>query len=201
MFIHLHLTEERAGTLALYALGLLSDEERFALDSHLTEGCVVCASEISRCGELLAELTNRVGADPPGALRQRFLDSIRAQVAPSPAASPLIFERDGLSVLRTSEMEWNSVAKGLAVKVLFDDTAREMTTTIVRLDPETFYPAHQHNGTEEVYVLQGELQVEGVNLQPGDFCLSRPETIHQGSYSKRGCTLMVKSSKHDQVLR
>ena len=200
MSIHLHLTEERAETLALYALGLLSDQERFALDSHLTEGCIVCAGEISRCGELLAELTNKVGLDPPDALRQRLLNSIRTRVAPSTGASPLIFERGGLSVLRTAEMEWKSVAKGLAVKVLFDDTAREMTTTIVRLDPETFYPAHQHNGTEEVYVLQGELQVEGVNLQPGDFCLSRPETVHQGSYSKRGCTLMVKSSKHDLVL-
>ena len=201
MSTHQHLTEQLAEKLTSYVLGLLTNQERLTIESHLAEGCAVCLDELARCGQAMAELANTVWETPAAALRQRLKEEIHPKEAPLHPASPVIFDEDGLSVLRTSEMEWKLVAKGLSVKVLFDDSARNMTTTIVRLDPETFYPAHQHKGIEEVFILQGELRVEGVQLRAGDFCLSQPDTVHQGSYSKSGCTMVVKSSKHDTVLR
>lgn len=86
------------------------------------------------------------------------------------------------------------------MKVLFEDSANEMTTLLIRMGAESIYPTHRHKGVEEVYVLEGELLVEGVELGAGDFCLSQPESIHQSTYSKSGCLLVVKTSKHDEVL-
>lgn len=198
---HTHLTDEIAETTSLYALGAMSETERASMDEHLAQGCAVCESEIGRYGDLLARWVETNAVTAPSSLRDKLIESIREESTPVPrAVSPIVFEDAGLIVLRTSQMEWSTLSPGLSVKVLFDDKEREVTTTLLRLAPGAMYPAHRHKSVEEVYVLQGELQVEGVDLRPGDFCLAQPDTIHEGSYSKTGCVLVVKSSKHDEVL-
>ncbi len=168
------------------------------MEEHLAQGCAVCESEISRYCDVLARWTETNAVSAPSALRDRLLESIRKKSAlPSRPISPVIFEEAGLIVLRTSQMEWTSPSPAFSVKVLFDDKAHDMTTTIVRMEPGTIYPPHRHKRVEEVYVLQGHLQVE---LQEGDFCLSQPDTVHQGSYSKTGCLLVVKTSKYDEIV-
>ena len=201
MPFHSHLTDEIADSTALYALGIMSDMERAWMEEHLAEGCSVCEFEIGRYGNLLAQWTETNGVAAPSSLRDRLLESLhKKSPPPSRPQSPVIFDEAGLIVLRTSQMEWTSPLPGHSVKVLFDDKAHDMTTTIVRMEPGTIYPAHRHKRVEEVYVLQGQLQVEGIELQEGDFCLSQPDTVHQGSYSKTGCLLVVKTSKHDEIV-
>jgi quercetin dioxygenase-like cupin family protein len=199
---HRQSTDELVDAAALYALGLLSESERSSMDQHLSEGCVVCESEIGRCGDLLAKWAEETPVAAPPALRRKLLQSLREkQKSLSETGSPIVFDDAGLLVLRTTQMEWQSPSPGFSVKVLLDDSERDVTTSLVRMAPGTLYPAHRHKGIEEVYVLQGDLRVEGVELVQGDYCLSQPETIHQGSYSELGCLLMVKTSKHDEVLR
>lgn len=198
---HTHLTDKIAETTSLYALGAMAETERASMEEHLAQGCAVCESEIGRYGDLLARWVETNSVTAPPSLRDKLLDSIREKSTPgSRSVSPILFQENGLIVLRTPQMEWSTLSPGLSVKVLFDDKEREVTTTLVRLAPGTLYPAHRHKSVEEVYVLQGELQVEGVDLRPGDFCLAQPYTVHQASYSKSGCLLVVKSSKHDEVL-
>lgn len=87
------------------------------------------------------------------------------------------------------------------MKVLFEDSRNDMSTILLRMGAGSIYPPHRHKGVEEVYVLEGELQVEGMELAAGDFCLSQPESVHQSTCSKSGCLLLLKTSKHDEVLR
>jgi len=198
---HNHLTDEIAETASLYALGVMPETERSSMEEHLAQGCAVCESEIGRYGDLLARWVQTNPVTASSSLRDKLLESIREKSAPaSRTVSPILFEDAGLIVLRTSHMQWTSPSPGLSVKVLFDDQEHDVTTTIVRMEPGTIYPAHRHKSVEEVYVLQGHLQVEGVELQEGDFCLSQPDTVHQGSYSKTGCLLVVKTSKHDEIV-
>jgi quercetin dioxygenase-like cupin family protein len=202
MLSHTHLTDDIAETTSLYALGVMSETERAKMEEHLAQGCALCESEISRYGDLLARWIETNAVTAPTSLRDKLLESIREKsAAPSRPVSPILFEDAGLLVLRTSQMEWTSPSPGFSVKILFDDQENDMITRIVRLEPGTTYPPHRHKKVEEVYVLQGHLQVEGVDLREGDFCLSRPDTVHQGSFSKTGCLLVVKTSKHDETYR
>jgi anti-sigma factor ChrR (cupin superfamily) len=59
----------------------------------------------------------------------------------------------------------------------------------------SLYPSHRHKGIEQVYVRAGELQVEGMELTAGEFCLSHPESVPQNTDSQPGCLRMVKTSK------
>lgn len=199
---HPSLTDEIAECAALYALGLLSESERSSLDRHLAEGCSVCQAEVSRCGDLLASWALEMALSPPSSLRQKLLQTIHEKAnTPAGPCSPVLLDKSGLMALRTALMEWKrGPTPGLWVKVLFDDPERDMTTTLVRMNPGALYPSHRHKGVEEVYILEGKLQVEGVELEEGDFCLSQPNTVHQGSYSKTGCLLVVKTSKRDEIL-
>jgi quercetin dioxygenase-like cupin family protein len=200
---HPQLTDEIADSAAQYALGLLPDSERSSLEQHLAEGCLICESEIGRCADLLASWAKQEASlSAPLELRQRLLQNLGEKpnlpVAPS---SPILFNRSGIMLLRTTAMEWGpGPTPGLQVKVLFDDPRSEMTTVLIRMSPGALYPSHRHKGVEEVYVLEGELLVEGMKLCAGDFCLSQPESVHQSTYSGSGCLLVVKTSKHDEVL-
>jgi|SRR5450432_330383 len=88
---HLRLTDEIAESAALYALGLLSKSERSSIERHLAEGCSVCQTEISRCGDSLALWSQQGAVAPRASLRQKLLQSIRErQVTSAKANSPIL---------------------------------------------------------------------------------------------------------------
>lgn len=200
---HLQLTDEVAESAALYALGVLSEAECSAIEQHLAEGCAICQSEINRCCDLLATWAQETGISAPPSLRLKLLQSIRSQNDDSAKdQSAVLLNKPGIKLLRTKRMNWNpGPGPGMWTKVLFNDTENDLSTLLLRMSAGSLYPTHRHRGVEEVYVLEGELQVEGMELVEGDFCVSQPESIHQSAYSKSGCLLMVKMSKHNEVLR
>src|SRR5579863_7488837 len=94
---HQQKTEEVAESAALYALGVMSEAERSALERHLGEGCSVCQTEINRCGELIAALAQGAAVSPPASLRQKLLQTIRqAPTALPSTGSPVLLEKSGL---------------------------------------------------------------------------------------------------------
>jgi anti-sigma factor ChrR (cupin superfamily) len=200
---HLNLTDEVAESAALYALGVLSETECSATEQHLAEGCAICQSEINRCCDLLATWAQETEISAPPSLRQKLLRSIRSQKDDSGKDQPeVLLNRSGVKLLRPTRMNWNpGPSPGMWTKMLFNDTENDVSTLLLRMSAGSLYPTHRHRGVEEVYVLEGELQVEGMELVAGDFCVSQPESVHQSAYSKSGCVLMVKTSKHDEVLR
>ena len=50
---------------------------------------------------------------------------------------------------------------------------------------------HHHHGAEHVYLLDGDLWSDGVELSPGDYLRADANTDHGGLYSKRGCHALV----------
>jgi anti-sigma factor ChrR (cupin superfamily) len=53
------------------------------------------------------------------------------------------------------------------------------------------YPAHDHAGYEELYVLSGDLETEGRLLGPGDFLHAEPGSHHNPLHSPHGCTALL----------
>ena len=51
------------------------------------------------------------------------------------------------------------------------------------------------------FLLEGELTVEGVKLQPGDYVTLNLSSVHQASLTKTGCLFMLRACELDEGLR
>jgi anti-sigma factor ChrR (cupin superfamily) len=64
-------------------------------------------------------------------------------------------------------------------------------TSVVRYQPESSFPAHDHPEGEEILVLEGVFSDEHGDWPAGTFLLN-PEGFRHAPYSKDGCLLLVK---------
>lgn len=119
----------------------------------------------------------------------------------APLSPVFLRDRSGLLFARTEEIEWRlGMAPGCERKVLFVDDQQEAVTSLVRMDAGTHFPAHRHAGTEEVFIISGDLVVEGQLMNPGDYCRAEANSIHAESYTKSGCMFLLRASQHDEII-
>jgi anti-sigma factor ChrR (cupin superfamily) len=98
-----------------------------------------------------------------------------------------------------SEPEWEEVAPGIFCKVLATDEEKDVVSMLVRLLPYVDYPAHTHAGLEELYLLDGELWIDGKKLCPGDYNRAEAGTGDQRVWSETGCTCVLITSTKDRL--
>jgi len=132
--------------------------------------------------------------NPPAGLRQRLLDFIKPQPG-------ILFNHAGLLISRSADMPWQSTpVAGLFVKPLFVDAERKYSTTLLRMEPGTHYPSHRHVETEELFVLEGDLVVEGKKMVAGDYCRGEPDSVHGEVWTESGGLYLVLSSQENEIL-
>lgn len=97
-------------------------------------------------------------------------------------------------VIETGAMDWQpSPSHTVWRKRLHLDGPAEAgrVTSIVRYDPDSAFPAHEHPGGEEIFVLDGVFSDEHGDYPAGSYLLNPDGTRHT-PFSKPGCTLFVK---------
>ena len=62
------------------------------------------------------------------------------------------------------------------------------------------YPSHRHRETEELYILEGSLEVHGHHLGPGDYCAALGGSVHRSASTEHGCRFLVSASEEDELL-
>ena len=97
------------------------------------------------------------------------------------------------------EPQWEEVAPGISVKLLANDTERNVVSMLVRLVPGGVYPPHTHAGVEELHLLDGELWIDERKLYPGDYNRGEPGGGDQRVWSETGCTCVLITSTKDQL--
>ncbi len=139
---------------------------------------------------------------PPQELRGRLLERAASLQPHAVAVRPgVLFEQGGLLVSRSAEMAWQpGGVAGLSSKLLFVDQERGYNTLLVRMEPGTRYPRHRHVGVEELYLLDGDLIVEGQTMRAGDYCRAEPASIHGESRTETGCLFVLRASPHDELV-
>lgn len=91
---------------------------------------------------------------------------------------------------------------GVFVKSLRYDSARQRSPTILlRFDPGASYPFHLHPEGEELYVLAGEVTIEGANLVQGDYLYTLPGFKHSVRSDTGGTLLLVVPQEVELVPR
>jgi anti-sigma factor ChrR (cupin superfamily) len=131
---------------------------------------------------------------PPTGLRARVLDAVKPQPG-------ILLNRAGLLISRSSDIPWRSTSfAGLSVKPLFVDAERKYSTTLLRMEPGTHYPSHRHKETEELFVLEGDLIVEGKRMVAGDYCRGESSSVHGEVWTEAGGLYLVLSSQENEIL-
>ena len=137
---------------------------------------------------------------PPSSLQQRLFDRIDNVPAIGPEAA-IIFQKRGLLISRSANLSWNPTeVPGVWSKPLFVDPLRKYATALVRMEAGTAYPAHRHQDVEELYMLVGDLRVEGHEMGPGDYCRAEALSIHREITTESGALFFTLSSQKDERL-
>lgn len=140
------------------------------------------------------------GVEPRPSVRERLLARVRAEANPSPPPEGFFRIRPGVTGVRTSTAAWTaSPIPGIEYKRIARDPERGTQTQLVRFAPGARYPRHRHAGTEEIFLLEGTVQVNGVLLRAGDYCRSDPGTEELGTYSETGGLALIVSSERDEI--
>jgi quercetin dioxygenase-like cupin family protein len=195
----LHSIDETRERAALYVVGALRGEEAREFETHLKQGCEVCAAEVEAFSLVTDELAGAVQPQAPSAnLRERVLDKIVSEVRAGNSAS---IDKNDILFMLSNLMPWKGTAfKDIETKVLFRDPHTGMVTKLVRVAPGTTYPRHRHAEVEESYVLEGDLTISGVAMKPGDYCRAEAGSIHTDISTHAGCKFISIASERNDLL-
>lgn len=104
----------------------------------------------------------------------------------------------GFSYLAKDGGVWRELpVKGARIKELSDDGADGFTVMLLEMDAGARFPGHHHHGTEQVYLLDGDLSSDGRKLYPGDFLRAAADTHHGGLHSEQGCHALIISAREN----
>ena len=128
---------------------------------------------------------------PSPEVRAKILERVRARPQPGPAeTNPPV--PAGFQVVRNDDTSWISTPiPGFRVKPL--SVSRDMGYQLVlgELAPGAKFPEHDHDSSEELFILSGHLRTEGRLLGPGDFLHAEPGTHHHELVSPDGCVALL----------
>ena len=79
-------------------------------------------------------------------------------------------------------------------RALFRNNDTGGRSSVVRLAQGTRFPRHAHQGTEEVVVLVGTVQIGGCELSAGDYLFTTPGEEHD-VYAVTDAAIFVSSQK------
>ena len=97
------------------------------------------------------------------------------------------------AVILPADQQWvKSPADGVSRMPLEREAAESgHTTSFVKFEPGSYFPAHRHPQGEEIYVLDGVFSDENGDYPAGTY-LRNPPGSHHTPFTKEGCTLFVK---------
>jgi anti-sigma factor ChrR (cupin superfamily) len=185
-----------------YALGILTPEQAAAFEAHLREGCRTCRRELDTFATMVGSLGYAAPpARPRAEVRDRLLSRLQAEaVAASAVGGSAAVAPSGWTIVRSTEGAWEAAdVNGMLLKLLFRDQTTGRFTALVRMEGGVYYPPHRHTDTEELYLLEGDLTVEGQMLRARDYCAATAGTVHGSTHSESGCTFLLATSEPEKL--
>ena len=205
------LTEAEHEVVSLYALGLLSEADSLAFESHLAD-CIVCVKLVAEHHDAVGLIGLQAsGVRPRADLEERLRARIhpvadgmskRAKRTFEPSTPTVLAAAVGESYfLLSQDDDWRATeVAGVWSRTLHLDRANDHATMLFKMDPGATYPAHHHAAAEECFVLRGDLQVGDVRMQVGDYQFAASGSEHVAQSTEDGCVLLIRTSLSDELL-
>jgi len=168
------LAEELAGE---FVLGALDADERRAVERRMCDEPGFRRS-VDGWTRRLTPLADRVAPVTPPASAWAAIQQRIGGAAPSTSR-------------RQSEGVWLDVALGAKLKMLHVDPVTGERTGLMRMEPGGAYPEHDHPVSEECFVLEGLVTIEGRDYRPGDYVIAQAGSRHGVIRSASGGLLLL----------
>jgi anti-sigma factor ChrR (cupin superfamily) len=197
------ITEQQQEQAALYALGILGEEEKASFTNELRQNEELRAWLRSLEKTVQKSILPTAVHNPPPSLKEKVLLRIRSRVESASASKAQLAGSMGLKFLATKKTtDWKALpVPGAFVKLLSFEPERGYAVLLGKLNPGTRYPAHKNAGPEDFYILTGDLHVGDHVLGPGDFHHADAGTLHAENFSEEGCTLLAVLTVDDPIVR
>ena len=108
--------------------------------------------------------------------------------------------------IKSEEIEWKPLiedgvkTEGIFVKSLrYDEQTKRSPTILLKFEAGATYPAHNHPGGEEAFVLEGEVKFGNNSLSKGDYLFTPPGGKH-AVWSKNGCVMLLNIPEEVEIL-
>jgi anti-sigma factor ChrR (cupin superfamily) len=179
---------------ASYALGALDPGQVASFEQMLRENPVL-SSEVASFQQVATELAHGAPLAQPA---PRVKQELFARLQPAATASPA---GNMVNVLvRASQGKWiQTPFPGVEIKRLFVDPVTGSITTLLKAAAGAIYPAHQHGGLEQVFVVDGDMIFDDHALDTGDYEASAGHTHHSAIRTTEGCLALIIHSPDDKV--
>jgi anti-sigma factor ChrR (cupin superfamily) len=192
------ISEEQQEQASLYVLGALNPEETAAFEAEMAKSVDLRELTLS-LQSAIAMIARAMPGQLPSSLRGKImqrLDSLEQTVKPPPSIPP------GLKFLAAAaETGWKPLPiPGAFIKVLSVEREHNYAVLLGKLEPGARYPAHIHAGSEDFYILSGDLFIGNHKLLAGDFHHAAKGSRHEENYSVEGCTLIAVLTLDDPLV-
>jgi len=168
------LSDDLAGE---YVLGVLDADERTAVERRMRDEPEFRRS-VDCWSRRLVPLSDRV-----------------APLTPPASAWAAIQQRIGGAMSATSRRQsegvWLELVPGITLKMLNVDPVSSERTGLIRIAPGSAVPEHDHPETEECFVLEGVVNIDGQDYQPGDYVIAHAGSRHDVIRSASGGLLLL----------
>ena len=168
------VSEELAGE---FVLGALEADERRAIERRMRDEPGFRCS-VDAWTRRLTPLADRVAPVTPPATTWAAIQQRIGGAAPS-------------SSRRQTEGVWLDVGLGVKLKMLHVDPVTGERTGLMRMEAGSVYPAHDHPESEECFVLEGVVNIEGRDYRAGDFVIAYAGSRHGVIRSASGGLLLL----------
>jgi anti-sigma factor ChrR (cupin superfamily) len=142
---------------------------------------------------------------PPMTAAQPLPSSSFRQIREAVAAARVLmrqFSSGNRLTVRGRDLDWQPYrVPGVSVAPLYVDLTKREVTALIKAKPGATYPIHRHAAPEEIYMLEGDLRIDGEVYSAGDYIRSRPGTVHEPSATVGGCMLLVRTSLDDEYFQ
>jgi hypothetical protein len=180
----------------LYVLDVLEPKQRRLVENYLAQFSE-CEAELDELREAAAAMSYSAPELPlPDDLKARLFERIADQAAtPSRIANYV-----PLFTVRAADVQWQPYrVPGVAIAKLYEDPMRREIVCLLRAQAGVYYPSHRHASAEEIFMLEGDLVVDGEVYGMGDYIRSAPGTAH-APHTQNGCMFLIRTSLDNEIL-
>lgn len=166
--------------VAEYALGSLPADARAAFEARLALEPELQA-QLDAWRLRLAPLAAGTAPETPSTELWSRIAATVETMAPFPT-------------IRAEEGDWLPLVPGVARKVLHVDEARGFHSFLLRFEPGSVLPAHDHAEDEECMMISGEVVIAGLRLAAGDYQLAPKGRRHPAISSPTGGLVYIRAA-------
>jgi len=194
------LPDEFESLAALHALGLLEGPQAHEFEAQAADG--EAKTQALRYRQTAADLLEVASPrQPPPSLRERLL--ARLPGGGKPAAPPGEIDLGpGILLVRGQQKPWEETGiPGIRRKTLHFDAGRNYASNLVSMAAGSVYPRHWHSDIEELYLLSGQVRLNGHLLDVGDYCRAEPGSVHEDVVAASDCVFIALASANNEFRR